>query len=532
MGGFAVQIPGNLPESEKFLPSDDSETWFLTEAGIHFLLNKEGNGSDEVPDLSEEDIKSKSKANGLAKGLICLQALWFIAQCLTRLAQRIPIALLELNTFGHAWQKNWYVAYWYLSWLEAPRRETDFLENFAIRGESMEYYYVPAEHGAELHRDVDVSSTTLASGQYLTGTGFKLRTFAQLIDHHLLFPTFPHESLMKPYRSKYLRALTNLNQYKDDQIPFTGLTFTDRDVTRWNMAWRAVQTCKLVEDTKENGVTQKRPDVKRLPRQLTERCDDWPTFDDLANLPILFGFSVAAFIYGGLHALAWFAHFNSNTEQLLWRASACIVMGGFPVACIIRFVIPAAEDIIDEFLSAYDGQKVWMNSATVFFFWLIFSHEHTSSSNASSTSPTYQQEPTTSRIGPPTSLTYPKDLPESNGREFWHSSLQDTDVVLEILVFKEERWRVIAISVRVQGLLAGFGDFWNRTLFSWLEMQFTINETHLSGGELCNTLMPDKHCVILETYTRYTWSANPHLINRTSLGELIIIEKVHVFNPI
>lgn len=84
MGGFAIQIPGNLPESKKFLPSDNSETWFLTEAGIHFLLKEEGNGNDQIPDLSEEDIQSKSKANGLAKGLICLQALWFIAQCLTR----------------------------------------------------------------------------------------------------------------------------------------------------------------------------------------------------------------------------------------------------------------------------------------------------------------------------------------------------------------------------------------------------------------------------------------------------------------
>lgn len=51
---------------------------------MNFLLKEEGTRRDEFPDLSEEDIKSKSKANGLAKGLICFQALWFIAQCLTR----------------------------------------------------------------------------------------------------------------------------------------------------------------------------------------------------------------------------------------------------------------------------------------------------------------------------------------------------------------------------------------------------------------------------------------------------------------
>lgn len=84
MGGLAIHIPGNLSESKKFLPSDDSEIWFITEAGMNFLLKEEGTRRDEFPDLSEEDIKSKSKANGLAKGLICFQALWFIAQCLTR----------------------------------------------------------------------------------------------------------------------------------------------------------------------------------------------------------------------------------------------------------------------------------------------------------------------------------------------------------------------------------------------------------------------------------------------------------------
>ena len=84
MGGFAIQIPGNLPESKKFLPSDNSETWFLTETGIHFLSKKEDTSRDDFPNLSEEDIKSKSKANSLAKGVICFQALWFIAQCLTR----------------------------------------------------------------------------------------------------------------------------------------------------------------------------------------------------------------------------------------------------------------------------------------------------------------------------------------------------------------------------------------------------------------------------------------------------------------
>ena len=83
MGGFAFHPPKNLPESMRFLPSDTSEIWFVDVNGIG-LLTKQEVGRNRIPNLSEEEIKSKSKANGLAKALVCIQALWFIAQCLTR----------------------------------------------------------------------------------------------------------------------------------------------------------------------------------------------------------------------------------------------------------------------------------------------------------------------------------------------------------------------------------------------------------------------------------------------------------------
>lgn len=37
-----------------------------------------------MPNLTEEEINAKSKASGLAKALVCIQALWFIATCITR----------------------------------------------------------------------------------------------------------------------------------------------------------------------------------------------------------------------------------------------------------------------------------------------------------------------------------------------------------------------------------------------------------------------------------------------------------------
>ena len=83
MGGIAFEIPENIPESRKFLPSNSKETWFINQDGFR-ILSATAKFRDILPNLSAEEIKSKSKANGLAKTLVCIQALWFIAQCITR----------------------------------------------------------------------------------------------------------------------------------------------------------------------------------------------------------------------------------------------------------------------------------------------------------------------------------------------------------------------------------------------------------------------------------------------------------------
>ena len=83
MGGPAIEIPGNLPESQTFLPNNRTETWFLTCDGIDHFVNQEER-QDDIPNLSKEEIKAKSKANELAKTLVCIQAFWFITQCITR----------------------------------------------------------------------------------------------------------------------------------------------------------------------------------------------------------------------------------------------------------------------------------------------------------------------------------------------------------------------------------------------------------------------------------------------------------------
>jgi len=56
----------------------------------------------ELPDIPLQSIKDRSKANTFAKGIACIQASYLILQLIARLANRLPITLLEINTLGHA----------------------------------------------------------------------------------------------------------------------------------------------------------------------------------------------------------------------------------------------------------------------------------------------------------------------------------------------------------------------------------------------------------------------------------------------
>lgn len=76
-----MDVPKDLPQSEEFLPSITDNSRFVTPLALEILVHTSPN---EVPDLSVEEIRSKSKADVLTKALTCIQATWFIAQCLTR----------------------------------------------------------------------------------------------------------------------------------------------------------------------------------------------------------------------------------------------------------------------------------------------------------------------------------------------------------------------------------------------------------------------------------------------------------------
>jgi hypothetical protein len=94
-GGFAFEILTSRDKPSIF-PETCPTRLTLTARGVALLAK-----CDRLPDVPEEDILDKSKANNLAKALVVIQASWMLLQTAARLIVGLPVTLLEVNTIAH-----------------------------------------------------------------------------------------------------------------------------------------------------------------------------------------------------------------------------------------------------------------------------------------------------------------------------------------------------------------------------------------------------------------------------------------------
>ncbi|KLO14054.1 hypothetical protein SCHPADRAFT_330903 [Schizopora paradoxa] len=102
MGGFTFIRPEGFHR--------EGERVKLTAAGIKFFMKYE---PDLIPDISQMSIMDRSKSNSLGKALLTTQVFWFCLSCASRLAERLPLSLLEVSTLAHGlFTLSSYVMWW------------------------------------------------------------------------------------------------------------------------------------------------------------------------------------------------------------------------------------------------------------------------------------------------------------------------------------------------------------------------------------------------------------------------------------
>ena len=63
--------------------------------------------------VEQEVINDKTKADPITKAIVCVQAAWFIVQCIARAAQHLPLTLLEIHTLAHVFIAMLMYLFWF-----------------------------------------------------------------------------------------------------------------------------------------------------------------------------------------------------------------------------------------------------------------------------------------------------------------------------------------------------------------------------------------------------------------------------------
>jgi hypothetical protein len=351
MGGYTVP-PAT---GEKGLPLTLTPYGFL-------VLYAQGEIKDE--NLDKNHIQDKSKADSLAKFLVCIQALvwstslkleivvncwspqWLVFQCLGRLASGLPIPLLELHTVMHVLC----AVAMYGFWMDKPLDVGVPISLDLKAGLAQEIYDSFEQHSFAIWQDergplldTPVEQTMMSPSESTEQRPYQM-------------PDSTIERVEIPETQAALLG-SNVDRRLLDNIGTDVNTFGARWKRFWNAkhskeddSLRVLEIYKYWHKTfqiklpttptprKPSTIFSKLPDDllpsvdrKTTPSKTRARMQgrsgfvtvhtteysqaDW-AYVLLVCLPLL---------YGGAHAAAWNTHFPSPREQLLWRLCSIAV---------------------------------------------------------------------------------------------------------------------------------------------------------------------------------------------------------------
>lgn len=392
MGGFVFDV-SLLPQgNDAFIP--DRERLTLTTAGV-LLLARCGH----VPDLNVTEITDKSKADSIAKALVCLQASWMVVQTVGRMIVRQPVTLLEVNTLGHVFCA--FVIY--LLWWQKPR---EVYEPTTLQGEHLNpicaYMYMSSRvSGRKPNRKVQLSSWrtpelagqcwfaqrrfSMNSNQFLTPTEEDIKpgdgnsTGKTVPDSSISAQeesclTLDIEGCLKPRPStdKVESSPTVIKRMQS--VPIKGDNFS-KQTLRKQYCEQAIRTYPAIRSRFRARVSkhqESRENATKGDNVATVDCDfdepeisqlvvttagDWPADHYLPGIAgELMGMALwfASMGYGAVHAAAWSEFFPTEAERIMWRFSSVYITcsGALWFAmCVFGFRVKWGSNYWDRFIA-------------------------------------------------------------------------------------------------------------------------------------------------------------------------------------
>ena len=333
------------PAVERLVLSPKLIVWCLDNGYAHI-----------IPSLAKAEIKDKSKADHIVKTIASVQAAWFCCQFLTRIAQRLPVTLLELNTFAH----SLCALLIYTFWWDKP---LDVDEPILISTTQDEQLCAAATMHSHLgfYKDVKVQDPNVSGVVRIIK--LLITDFELIVDHCSTKDVNLRDSM---FLKKCIKRTSSPVSYSPGDFP-DNTVFRELDTSdsrRYQFISTDPPLLYLTRNENIPGTTlDVQNDALEIDQSLLARLQQGTAFphweemkgyelryeildlrlsvnsgawfsaagsfsDSVSYLDEIFALIVSGLCYGGLHALAYGLPLNSQTETILWQIS-CIAVASF-----------------------------------------------------------------------------------------------------------------------------------------------------------------------------------------------------------
>jgi hypothetical protein len=363
MGGLVVDV-GDI--------HDKYTRMSLAPQGLLWLAKK-----GHLFPISDESIRDKSKADFLAKGLVCFQVTWLLLQCIARKASGYPLTVLELHTLVHVVCALAIYSLWFHKPLDIKDPTvidaTSFKSTLALmlmrtEGQHYDTYELDANTG-EMTLDAEpkfdygapesaylqrfdpvpnptsegITSLTPPASVHERDTGPSLQSVSEKeSDMSKVFTISPRpenirfcckvsEATEAPVRLDPGQCLGCGLGPVPKKLPFS-MELSPKAIVRWNLA------------AKDLGANAK----VDIPNHIRPIRGYQGSFLRFSNINTIYGCTwsssgwkeregghgqsallLLGLCYGGIHAAAWNFSFPTNIERIMWRVTCISALAGF-----------------------------------------------------------------------------------------------------------------------------------------------------------------------------------------------------------
>jgi hypothetical protein len=351
MGGFAF-------ERESF-PKDLSAEIFgqrqrltVTPRGVSLLAQ-----CGHLPFITGAEIRDKNKADTVAKFLVLVQAGWTVVQVLARMADGLPVTLLEVNTIGHVvCALAMYLLWWY-----KPRQ---IKEPTQLEGEWIAllcaYMYLTSRLSGREHKKMPFHSCPDDAA-------------VGVLDCVLTDPP----SLRRRASSKDDTSSGNLPLYQlratkadtgdmNAELPTPSHAFAALAIE----AYPSLKARLLCKNHCISGCISCTIFTIPMEEFLSPTISDWPTDQllqrhDTLIMGAVLWFSTIA--YGAIHTAAWNSYFPTKLEEWLWHSSSIYVAFSGIVWVVIHLIArfcPGIDALWERFIAR---KTFWLSDVIIVF---------------------------------------------------------------------------------------------------------------------------------------------------------------------